>query len=257
MTIRFEKDAQVARVTIDRPEAMNAIDSETRAELREVYAEIASDTEIRVALLTGAGEKSFCAGADLKKTMPTGDSMACEEFGGRSDHLLAGFPVEKPVVCAINGYALGGGLELALMCDIRVASSTATFGLPEVRRGTIPGSSGTQMLPRIVGRAHALRLILTGDRIDAEEAFRIGLVGEVVEPGALQSRANEIAHRIAHNAPLAVVASKKLVMQSLEMPLASGMALERYAFGLLRDSEDRIEGRTAFAEKREPHYQGR
>lgn len=257
MSIRFERRGHVAVVTIDRPEAMNAIDGPTRAALKEAYAEISASPDIRAVLLTGAGERAFCTGADLKKTMPSGVSMAVEEFGSGSDHLLAGFPADTPVVCAINGYALGGGLEIALMCDVRIACDTAQFGLPEVRIGSIPGSSGTQMLPRVVGRAHALRLILTGDRIDAAEALRIGLVTEVVEPAALQQRAFEIAERIAANAPLAVVAAKKLVSQALDLPIESGIALERYAFGLLRNTEDRVEGRTAFAEKRSPNYRGR
>ena len=257
MTIRFERRGHVAVVTIDRPEAMNSIDGPTRAALRRAYAEIAESTEIRAVLLTGAGDRAFCTGADLKKTMPTGDSMAVEEFGTGTDHLLAGFPTDTPVVCAINGYALGGGLEIALMCDIRIASETAQLGLPEVRVGSIPGSSGTQMLPRIVGRAQALRLILTGDRIDAAEALRIGLVSEVVAPAELQQRGLEIAERIAANAPLAVVAAKKLVTQALDVPVDSGIALERYAFGLLRNTEDRVEGRSAFAEKRPPVYRGR
>lgn len=257
MSIRFERQGHVALVTIDRPAAMNAIDAPTRAALKEAYAEVSASPDIRAVLLTGAGDRAFCTGADLKKTMPTGDSMAVEEFGSGSDHLLAGFPTDTPVVCAINGYALGGGLEIALMCDIRIASESAQFGLPEVRIGSIPGSSGTQMLPRVVGRAHALRLILTGDRIDAAEALRIGLVSEVVEPASLQQRALEVAERIAANAPLAVVAAKKLVTQALDLPIESGIALERYAFGLLRNTEDRVEGRTAFAEKRSPNYRGR
>ncbi|MFC5337391.1 enoyl-CoA hydratase/isomerase family protein [Leucobacter denitrificans] len=257
MTVHLSIEGGVAQVTLDRPDALNAIDAETRRELREAYATISSDPAIRVAIITGAGERSFCTGVDLKKTAGVPNNMAVEEFGGQSDHLLSGFPTNKPVICAINGYALGGGLEIALRADIRIASENASFGLPETRIGSIPGSAGTQLLPRVVGVPQALKLILTGDRVSADEALRIGLVQEVVPFSELQTRARELAERIAQNGPLAVAAAKKLVSQALEMPLDAGIAAERYAFGLLRDTEDRAEGRKAFGEKRTPNFTGR
>ena len=257
MTVRLSVDSDVAFVTLDRPESLNAIDQETRQELRQIYHQISRDANIRVAVITGSGDKAFCAGVDLKESSSIPNNLAIEEFGGESDHLLAGFPMSKPVICAINGYALGGGLEIALRADIRIASENAIFGLPEVRIGSIPGSAGTQLLPRVVGISQALKLILTGNKIDAEEALRIGLVQEVVAFENLQDRAKEIALSIARNAPLAVSAAKKLILQSLEVPLESGIALERYAFGLVRDTEDRAEGRKAFAEKRAPKFKGR
>ncbi|GAA1005058.1 3-hydroxybutyryl-CoA dehydratase [Acrocarpospora pleiomorpha] len=257
MTLRYSVADHIAEIVIDRPEAMNSIDPDTRALLKKAYADASADAEVRVVLFTGTGDRAFCTGADLKRTMPTGVSAAVEEFGTGSDHLLAGFPHAKPTICAVNGYALGGGLELALACDIRIASSTASFGLPEVRIGSIPGSSGTQLLPRTIGRGPAMQMILTGDRVDTDFALRVGLVNEVVEPGDLMTRARAVAARIAANAPLAVAAAKSLVAQAPDLPLVAGLALERYAFGLLRNTEDRVEGRTAFAEKRTPNYQGR
>lgn len=257
MTAKLAVDNNVALVTLSRPEALNAIDPEMRHRLREIYQEISDHDDIRVAIFTGAGDRAFSAGVDLKKSAVVQSNLASEEFGGKSEHLLSGFPSNKPVICAINGFALGGGLEIALRADIRVASSNAEFGLPEVKIGSIPGSGGTQMLPRVVGVPHALKMILTGGRIDAQEALRIGLVDEVVERDELLERASSIARSIAKNAPLAVSAAKKLILESLETPLSAGIALERYAFGLLRDTDDRAEGRRAFAEKRAPLYTGK
>lgn len=257
MTVHLDVNDGVALVTLDRPEALNAIDQDTRKGLREAYDRISADADIRAAVITGAGDRAFSTGVDLKKSAAVPTSLAVEEFGGQSDHLLAGFPTNTPTICAINGYALGGGLEIALRADIRIASSTASFGLPEVRIGSIPGSAGTQLLPRVVGVPQAMKLILTGERIDAAEALRIGLVQEVVEPSLLRERATELAVAISRNAPLAVAAAKKLVGQALDTPLEAGIAAERYAFGLLRDTADRAEGRRAFAEKRPPRFTGR
>lgn len=257
MNIRFEVNDQVAVVTIARDEAMNAISRSMRQELKEYYKEVAENSNIRVLLLHGEGGRAFSTGADLKEPKRDDLGFAGEEFGGKSEHLLDGFPMEKPSICSIDGYALGGGLEIALMCDIRVASTNSTFGLPEVKIGSIPGSSGTQMLPRVVGLPQALRLVLTGERIDAAEALRIGLVQELTAPLETLDRGLEIAHQIASNAPLAVAAAKKLVSEAMDVPLSHGMALERYAFGLLRNTEDRNEGRVAFAEKRKPQFKGR
>ncbi len=248
----------IAVVTLNRPEAMNSIDPETRAALRDAWARIACDDAVRVAILTGAGEKAFCTGSDLKKTMPPKESFAELTFGrAEPEHLLAGMTMDKPLLCAINGYAMGGGMELALACDIRIASTNAQFALSEVRIGSIPGAGGTQRLPRAVGLSNAMLLLLTGDRVDAAEALRIGLVSQVVEPAALMDTALGIARRIAGNAPLSVRAIKRLVREGMEMPLDNAIATERYAFGLLRDTEDRIEGRKAFQEKRPPVYKGR
>lgn len=258
MSVIVEVADHVATITLNRPEAMNSIDPEMRRELKQVWARIHADDAIRVAILTGAGEKAFCTGSDLKKTMPSGDSFARATFGqAESDHLLAGLTTDKPLLCAINGYAMGGGMELALACDIRIASDNAQFALSEVRIGSIPGAGGTQRLPRAIGASSAMLMLLTGDRIDAAEALRIGLVSKVVPAAELLPAAQAIARRIAQNAPLAVRAVKRLVQQGMDMPLPAAMDTERYVFGLLRDTEDRIEGRRAFQEKRTPAYQGR
>jgi E-phenylitaconyl-CoA hydratase len=257
MSISFEVHEYVATITIDRPAAMNSIDPDTRAALKEAWRRVASDDAIRVVILTGAGDKAFCTGSDLKKTMPPAESFAQLTFGtSESDHLLTGMDIEKPIIGAINGYAIGGGLELALACDIRICASHAQFGLSEVRLGSIPGAGGTQRLPRTVGPSNAMLMLLTGDRVDADEALRIGLVSKIVAADQLLAAATAIAQRIAANAPLAVRAVKRLVRDGLEMPLDQASQHERYAFGLLRDTEDRLEGRRAFQEKRAPQFKG-
>lgn len=258
MTVRIHVDDGVATITLDRPEAMNAIDPETRAELRSALAGIASDDTIRVVILTGAGDKAFCTGSDLKKTMPPKESFAELTFGrSQSDSIMGSVKIAQPIICAINGHAIGGGLEIALACDIRIASREASFGLSEVRIGSIPSGGGTQRLPRAIGLSSAMLLLLTGDRIDADEALRIGLVSRITSPEDLLPTAQAMARRIASNAPLAVRAVKRLVREGMEMPLEGAIELERYAFGVLRDTEDRIEGRRAFQEKRAPQYRGR
>ncbi|WP_186426190.1 enoyl-CoA hydratase/isomerase family protein [Cupriavidus metallidurans] len=258
MSVIIEVTEFVAVITLNRPEAMNSIDPEMRAALKEAWKRIHADDAIRVAVLTGAGDKAFCTGSDLKKTMPPAESFASSTFGqAESDHLLAGLTTDKPLICAINGYAMGGGLELALACDIRVASENAQFALSEVRIGSIPGAGGTQRLPRAIGASNAMLMLLTGDRVDAAEALRLGLVSKVVPREALLETAVGIAQRIAQNAPLAVRAVKRLVQQGMDMPLNTAIDTERYVFGLMRDTEDRIEGRRAFQEKRAPRYQGK
>lgn len=248
----------VAIVTLNRPEAMNSIDPESNEQLLAIWDQVSSDEEVRVVVLTGAGERAFCTGADLKKTMPPADSPARQVFRAGTRHSNFGtLQTDKPVIAAINGYALGGGLELALLADIRICSDNAQFGLPEVRVGSIPGAGGTQRLIRAVGQSDAMWMLLTGERIDANEALRIGLVSKVVPLAALQEAAINLARAMAANAPLAMTAAKRLAMTGRELPLAGGLELERQAFGVLRDSEDRLEGRRAFADKRAPVFRGR
>lgn len=243
----------VAIITLNRPEAMNSIDPESNEQLLAIWDQVSSDEEVRVVVLTGAGERAFCTGADLKKTMPPADSAARQVFRAGTRHSNFGtLQTDKPVIAAINGYALGGGLELALLADIRICSDNAQFGLPEVRVGSIPGAGGTQRLIRAVGQSDAMWMLLTGERIDANEALRIGLVSKVVPLAALQETAINLARAMAANAPLAMTAAKRLAMTGRELPLAGGLELERQAFGVLRDSEDRLEGRRAFADKRAP-----
>ena len=190
--------------------------------------------------------------------MPPKESFAQMTFGhAQTNHLLTGMEMDKPIIGAINGYAMGGGMELALACDVRIASENAQFALSEVRIGSIPGAGGTQYLPRLIGRSDAMLMLLTGDRVDAQEALRIGLVSKVVPAAQLLETALAIATRIAQNAPLSVRAVKRLVREGSALPLDRALALESYVFGLLRDTEDRIEGRRAFQEKRAPVYRGR
>lgn len=258
MTIDITVEDSIAEIVLNRPGTLNAIDPDMREQLRQVWVRIDEDDDIRVAVLTGAGDRAFCVGSDLKKTPPPPDSYAQRNFGrSGSDHLLGTLQTDKPLICAVNGLAVGGGLEIALACDIRIASETASFGLSEVRVGSIPGAGGTQRLPRMVGHSAAMQMLLTGDRIDAVEAHRVGLVSELCRPAELRTRAREIATRIAANAPLAVRAVKRLVQQGADMPLGTAVGVENYVWGLLRDTEDRLEGRRAFQEKRPPEYRGR
>jgi E-phenylitaconyl-CoA hydratase len=258
MPVLYDVSERIGTVTLNRPEALNSLDPESLAELNDAFQKANADENVRVVILTGAGEKAFCTGSDLKKTMPPKESFAELTFG-RSKWLypFAGMEIDKPMLCAVNGYALAGGMELALACDIRIASTKAQFGQSEVCIGSIPAAGGTQRLPRMIGMSDAMLMMLTGDRIGAEEALRIGLVSRLVAPGELMSIAREIAAKIAENAPLAVRAVKRLVRDGMDMPLLAAIQSEQFALGLLRDSQDRIEGRLAFQEKRKPNFQGR
>ena len=258
MGVLYEVADRVATITLNRPEALNALDPDSLVELNEAFQRANADAEVRVVILTGTGGKAFCTGSDLKKTMPPKESFAELTFG-RPKWLypFAGMEIDKPMICAVNGYALAGGMELALACDIRIASTNAQFGQSEVRVGSIPAAGGTQRLPRMIGRSDAMLMMLTGNSISAEEALRIGLVSRIVPPDDLIAVAREIALRIAENAPLAVRAVKRLVRDGMDMPLLAAIQAEQFALGLLRDTEDRLEGRRAFQEKRKPNYQGR
>ncbi len=256
MRTLFSVAGPVATITLNRPEAMNAIDAEMRVAIVEACNRVRTAEDIRVLILTRTG-KAFCTGSDLKNTMPPDDSYARATFGGESDKSLADLiELDKPVVCAINGYALAGGLELALACDIRIAAAEAKFGLPEVVIGSIPGAGGTQRLPRMVGMSNALHMMLTGERVDSADALRMGIVSKVVPAETLMAEANAIAEKIAANAPLAVRAVKRLVHHGADLHLKAAIEAERMAWGVLRNTEDRIEGRNAFKEKRKPVYRG-
>lgn len=251
---------RIAVLTFNRPEAMNAMDPEMFAAFREALTRIAVDDDILVGIITAEGDRSFSTGSDLKKTFPPPESFAELAFGrpgADTMDIFAGIEAPKPLIAAVNGVAVAGGLEIALFCDIRICSSNARFGQAEVRIGSIPGAGGTQRLPRAVGLSDALLMLFTGDQIDAAEALRMGLVSKVVERHELMSTAMSIANRIKANAPLSVRAVKRLVYEGLEMPLQNALKVERYVWGTLRDTKDRIEGRRAFAEKRPPRYQGK
>lgn len=252
--LNISVEDKVCVVEFNRPEAMNAIDPEMRLDLYALYERIRTDDAIHVVVFTGAGDKAFCTGADLKKTMPDpNDSYANQLLArGETGSAFFGLETDKPLICAVNGYALAGGTELISICDICIASTRAKFGLTEVKRGTIPWGGSMQRLPRSLSKSDAMLLLLTGDMIDAQEALRMGLCSKVVEPQELMPTAMAIARRIASNAPLAVRAVKQLVTRGLDVPLVHALQMDKYMFGILKDTEDRIEGRKAFAEKRDP-----
>ncbi len=256
MGVEFIKEDHVAYITLNRPDAMNSLDPESVTRLAEIWTEVVKDDDIRVSVLTGAGEKSFCTGTDMKKTPLPAECMA-------SIWLRDGQPIIphmrmwKPIICAINGYAIGGGLEMALACDLRIASTKAKFGLTEVKVASLAGLNGTQCIPRAIPQAVAMKMLLTGELIDATEAHRVGLVSDIVEPGELMNLAKSLALKIAGNAPLSVKAAKQAAVMGLEMPLEHGIAFSHLLWGALRDTEDRKEGFTAFAEKRAPQWKGR
>ena len=256
MGVDFKKENHIAFITLNRPEAMNSLDPESVIRLAEIWAEVRTDDDIRVAILTGTGEKSFCTGTDMKKTPPPAECMA-------SIWLREGQPIVphmktwKPIICAINGYAVGGGLEMALACDLRIASSNAKFGLTEVKVASLAGLNGTQCLPRAIPQAVAMKMLLTGEMIDAQEAYRVGLISDVVRPEELMDLATQYATKIAGNAPLSVKAAKQAAVMGLDMTLDNGIAFSHLLWGALRDTEDRKEGFQAFSEKRKPEWKGR
>ena len=247
----------IARITISRPEKLNALDRQTVQEIDRVVASAGQDPSVGVLIITGAGEKAFVAGADIADLAKQGP------FDGKARALRGQAMLRrletcgKPVIAAVNGYALGGGCELAMACHLRIASDAAKFGQPEVKLGIAPGYGGTQRLPRLVGKGNALRLILTGDMIDAQEAYRIGLVNQVVPAGDLLAVAEKTLRGILAMGPLAVRLALEAVDQGLEMTLDEGLLLEANHFGLLAATEDMKEGLTAFLEKRPPRFRGR
>jgi len=247
----------IALITINRPEKRNALDPEHYAALSRAWQQVRDDPAIRVAVITGAGDKSFCAGADLKTHI--GRTIEPADFWlTQKDQLLnRGLEFWKPVVAAINGFCIGGGMTLLLATDIRVAASHATFGLAEVKRGVIAANGGTQRMAAQLPHAIAMELLLTGDSIDATAAERWGLVNKVVPADALLETAMQYARRIAANAPLAVQATKELVLRGPEMGLTAGLRMEQHTNRYLAGTEDSKEGRLAFAEKRQPRFTGR
>jgi enoyl-CoA hydratase/carnithine racemase len=252
MKVILEKKGPVAYVTINRPERLNACDFETYALLTEIWSEFRDDRQLRVAIFTGAGERAFCAGSDIKSNYVERRGVE----GARTPYQVM-LELTKPIIAAINGHANGGGLEQALACDIRVAAEHAQFGLGEVRLGWLPGGGGTQRLPRLIPLGRALEMLYTGKRIDAQEALRIGLADYVVPMPQLISRCEEIASEICKSAPLAVEGIKAVALRGLDLPLAEGLKLEQNRYQSLTKTEDATEGARAFAEKRAPNWKGR
>jgi len=263
MPVRFEKREHIALITLDRPEALNAFDIELSREIAETWIAFRDDSELWVAIVTGAGNKSFSTGADLRSLAEFYRSMTPLQRRNRAESqpglggITRNLELWKPIIAAVNGYCLAGGLELALSCDIRIASENAQFGLTETSRGIIPGAGGTQRLPRLVPVSIALEMILTAKRIDAAEAYRIGLVNMVVSQTELMNAAIEMANRICENAPLAVQTAKMAVWKGLDVPLEEGLRLENLLGEPLRQTEDVQEGIAAFVEKRKPQFKGK
>lgn len=255
--ILFEKKGAIAVLTINRPKVLNALNMATMDELRVAFTAIQQDPEIRAALLTGAGEKAFVAGADISELQKL-DAVSGKEYARKGQNVLDLVEnLGKPVIACINGFALGGGCELAMACTMRLASENAKLGQPEVKLGVVPGYGGTQRLPRLIGKGRAMQMLLTGEMVSAAEALRIGLVNEVVAAADLLPRAEAIAQKIIANAPLAVQYAMEAVNKGTEMTLADGLQLEAALFALSCASEDKIEGTTAFLEKRPPQFQCR
>ena len=255
-TVLQERRGRVAVLTINRPDKLNALNDQVRDDMLAILTSIESDPDVGAVVITGAGDKSFIAGADIQEF--EGRSPFDQRYAMRSPRIydvMSGFP--KPVIAMINGFCLGGGCELAMSCDLRVASDKARFGQPEVKLGLIPGGGGTQRLPRLVGLGQALRLILSGDMIDAAEASRIGLVEQVHPHEELEEKTLELAERIASMSPLTLRIAKQAVRASERMPIEEGITYERDLFCLGFSTDDKAEGVEAFLQKRKPEWQGR
>ena len=254
-TLLVEIEAPLAIITLNRPEKLNALNSVVRRELMEAVDQLAENDDVKVAILHGAGEKAFVAGADVSEFAARTPEEQREVYKKRRVYdALASFP--KPMICAIHGFCLGGGSELALACDLRVADSTARFGQFEIRLGLIPGAGGTQRLARLVGPGQALRIGLCGDYVEAEEAHRIGLVEFLTPPGEHLEKARELAGRMARWSPVALRLVKQAVREAYERPLSDGLELEKELFLQAFASDDGREGVTAFVEKRRPEFRG-
>ena len=255
--VLYEKKDAIAYVTLNRPKVLNALNQQTWEDLQAAFEDARDDTAVRGVILTGAGDKAFIAGADISELAHATavEAQNSSSYGQLVLNLMEN--LGKPVVAAVNGFALGGGCETAMACAIRVASENAKFGQPEVKLGLIPGGGGTQRLPRLVGKGRALQLIMSGSTISAQEAYRIGLVNEVVPAANLIARAEAILKEIFSNAPIAVKFALEAVNKGLEASLAEGLSLEASLFGLCAGTEDKKEGTQAFLQKRPAQFQGR
>jgi enoyl-CoA hydratase/carnithine racemase len=255
--VLYEKKDAIAYVTVNRPKVLNALNTPTWKDLRIVFEDARDDDSVRGVILTGTGDKAFIAGADISELAHATaiDAERSSRFGQSVLDLIEN--LGKPVIAAVNGFALGGGCETAMACTIRIAVDGAKFGQPEVKLGLLPGGGGTQRLPRLVGKGRALQLILSGEMISAQEAYRIGLVNEVLPAANLIGRAEAILKKVASNAPIAVKFALEAANKGVETSQAEGLLLEASYFGLCAATEDKKEGTTAFLEKRAPQFQGR
>ena len=255
--VLYETKGSIAYVTVNRPKVLNALNTPTWTDLKAAFEEAKADASVRGVILTGAGEKAFIAGADISELAHV-DAYDAEESSRFGQKVLDQMEnLGKPVIAAVNGFALGGGCETAMACTMRIAAEHAKFGQPEVKLGLLPGGGGTQRLPRLVGKGRALQLILTGETISAQEAYRIGLVNEVVPAASLIERAETILKQIAANAPIAVKFSLEAANRGLDSSQSEGLVLEASYFGICAATEDKKEGTSAFLEKRAPQFRGR
>jgi enoyl-CoA hydratase len=255
--IIYEKNQEIATITLNRPEALNAFSKEVIEEILQALEDVKSDENIRVILLTGAGEKAFSAGADIK-AMKGMNALKARELSLMGEKLCNALEnLEKPVIAAINGYALGGGLEVAMACDIRIASENARMGQTEINIGLIPGWGGTQRLPRLIGKTKAKELIFTGKIIDAKTAEQLGIVNMVVPSDKFKETVQQFALELASKAPVALKVAKALINKGSEISLDAAIALEREGFGVVASTEDLQEGVSAFIEKRKPMFKGK
>jgi enoyl-CoA hydratase len=253
----YEKQGPIAVLTVNRPQVRNAVDDATIEELDQALAQVEQDPELRALVVTGAGEKAFVAGADIKE-LQVRDLVRGRAVTRRRQEVLTRLEaLDIPSIAAINGFAMGAGLELAMACTLRLAATTAKLGQPEVKLGIIPGAGGTQRLPRLVGAGRALELILTGEPVDAQQALAMGLVNRVVEPAALLDEARKLAQTLAQRPRLALQYAKEAVLRGLSCSLTEGLAHESYLHALACATDDKQEGVAAFLEKREPKFQGK
>jgi len=255
--IEFNKEGKIAIFTINRPDALNSMNVQAARELHEALVAFRDDDELWVGIITGAGDRAFCVGADIKDMLPFLQKNLPQRPWAMPATPMRGLDLWKPLIAAINGLALGGGLEIALACDIRIASEKAHLGVPEVTLGLLPGWGGTQRLPRMVPRCKAAEMLLTGKPIDAQEAYRIGLVNTVVPPEAIMSTAREWAETICQAGPLAVRAAKEAMIRGSSLTLEEGLKLENDLEAYLMSTKDFTEGTKAFTEKRKPDFKAR
>jgi enoyl-CoA hydratase/carnithine racemase len=255
MAVDYQKEGRIVIFTLNRPEALNAVDPETAGELNQAFHDFEKDDSLLVGIITGAGSKAFSIGADVDTMLPNIKKFAGQEAGPLN--LANGLNSWKPMIAAVNGAALGGGLEIALACDLRIASENAIFAMPEVTLGLIPGWGGTQRLPRVIPLAKAAELLLTGKPISAQEAYRIGLVNRVVTLAELMPAARQMAELLCKRAPLAVRAAKQAMIQGIDVSLEGGLKLERKLNDFLVNTEDFDEGCQANIEKRQPVFKGK
>lgn len=255
-TVHYEKNGSIATLTVDRPEALNALNTQAIAEMEQVIAGVAADPEVRVLIVTGAG-RAFVAGADIAQMYPMG-MIEGRDIAQKGSHMMRNLEkLEIPTIAAVNGFALGGGTELAMSCDIILASEKAVFGQPEVALGITPGFSGTQRLPRRIGVGRAKEMIYTGRKVKADEALQIGLVDFVYPPEELMAQARALAENIVKQSPIAVKFSKVAINRGLQVDIDSGIAIENEMFGMCFATEDKKEGMGAFLEKRSPTFQNK